>query len=320
MDETDRHQIMNRIKQYIIFSLMAFTWLSAGSKGSYAGGFLRMGSSARAMAMGSGFTAEIDKGFAAYHNPASLVFIQNRQLGFSHHFLPLSRRFMAANFATPLPPSASLGVAWVSAGTDQIDGRTSAGEHTQYLSTSEDVFIISFAQKILPWFSAGLNIKILKHQLPMNTMDLAGKGMGVDFGVFIHTEKGANLAFMVQDLNSRYQWKTDKIFERGKVYVEQFPTLYRVGTTFQYGKVYVAADGGMVMNGNELLGYSLRIGGEYPYLDHYFIRAGLGNGRMSVGVGVDWSLLKDNDGKLDYAFVFENPAGTAHIFTYAFSF
>jgi len=320
MDETDRHQIMNRIKQYIIFSLMAFTWLSAGSKGSYAGGFLRMGSSARAMAMGSGFTAEIDKGFAAYHTPASLVFIQNRQLGFRHHFLPLSRRFMAANFSTPLPPSASLGVAWVSAGTDQIDGRTSAGEHTQYLSTSEDAFIISFAQKILPWFSAGLNIKILKHQLPMNTMDLAGKGMGVDFGVFIHTEKGANLAFMVQDLNSRYQWKTDKIFERGKVYVEQFPTLYRVGTTFQYGKVYVATDGGMVMNGNELLGYSLRIGGEYPYLDHYFIRAGLGNGRMSVGVGVDWSLLKGNDGKLDYAFVFENPAGTAHIFTYAFSF
>jgi len=320
MDETDRYQIMNRIKQYIIFSLIAFTWLSAGSKGSYAGGFLRMGSSARAMAMGSGFTAEIDKGFAAYHNPASLVFIQNRQLGFNHHFLPLSRRFMAANFSTPLPPSASLGVAWVSAGTDQIDGRTSAGEHTQYLSTSEDAFIISFAQKILPWFSAGLNIKILKHQLPMNTMDLAGKGMGVDFGVFIHTEKGANLAFMVQDLNSRYQWKTDKIFERGKVYVEQFPTLYRVGTTFQYGKVYVATDGGMVMNGNELLGYSLRIGGEYPYLDHYFIRAGLGNGRMSVGVGVDWSLLKGNDGKLDYAFVFENPAGTAHIFTYAFSF
>jgi len=74
------------------------------------------------------------------------------------------------------------------------------------------------------------------------------------------------------------------------------------------------------MNGKELLGYTIRIGGEYPYMDHYFIRAGLGNGRMSVGVGVDWSLLKDNDAKLDYAFVFENPAGSAHIFTYAFTF
>ncbi|MDP6338747.1 MAG: hypothetical protein QF842_00270 [Candidatus Marinimicrobia bacterium] len=311
---------MQSLNRYIIFSLFALSICNAGEKGSYAGGFLRMGASARAMAMGSGFTAEIDAGFAAYHNPASLVFSNKRQLGFSHHFLPLERRFMAANFSAPLPPSASVGIAWVSAGTDKIDGRTGSGEHTQYLSTSEDAFMISFAQQILPWFSAGLNIKIIKHQLPMNTMDLAGKGMGMDFGVFIHTEKGANLAFMVQDLNSRYHWKTDKIFERGKEYVEQFPTLYRVGTTLNYGKVYLAADGGMVMNGKDLLGYTLRIGGEYPYLDHYFIRAGLGNGRMSVGVGVDWSLLKENDAKLDYAFVFENPAGAAHIFTYAFTF
>ncbi len=311
---------MNRINQYIIFVLSTFSLLNAGDKASFAGGFLRMGASARAMAMGSGFTAEIDAGFAAYHNPGSMVFTNKRQLGFSHHFLPLSRRFMAANFSIPIPPSAGLGIAWISAGTDKIDGRTSSGEHTQYLSTSEDAFMISFAQRILPWFSAGLNIKILKHQLPMNTMDLAGKGMGMDFGVFIRTEKGANLAFMVQDLNSRYHWKTDKIFERGKEYVEQFPTLYRAGTTFHYGKAYVAADGGMIMNGKELLGYTIRIGGEYPYMDHYFIRAGLGNGRMSVGVGLDWSLLKDNDAKLDYAFVFENPAGSAHIFTYAFTF
>ena len=311
---------MSRIYKYIIFILAAAALLNAGDKASFAGGFLRMGASARAMAMGSGFTAEIDAGFSAYHNPGSMVFTNKRQLGFSHHFLPLSRRFMAANISTPIPPSAGLGIAWISAGTDKIDGRTSSGEHTQYLSTSEDAFMISFAQRILPWFSAGLNIKILKHQLPMNTMDLAGKGMGMDFGVFIRTEKGANLAFMVQDLNSRYHWKTDKIFERGKEYVEQFPTIYRAGTTFHYGKVYVAADGGMIMNGKELLGYTIRIGGEYPYMDHYFIRAGLGNGRMSVGVGVDWSLLKDNDAKLDYAFVFENPAGTAHIFTYAFTF
>ena len=294
---------MNRINQYIISVLSAFSLLNAGDKASFAGGFLRMGASARAMAMGSGFTAEIDAGFAAYHNPGSIVFTNKRQLGFSHHFLPLSRRFMAANFSTLIPPSAGLGIAWISAGTDKIDGRTSSGEHTQYLSTSEDAFIISFAQQILPWFSAGLNVKILKHQLPMNTMDLSGKGIGMDFGVFIRTEKGANLAFMVQDLNSRYHWKTDKIFERGKEYVEQFPTFYRAGTTFHYGKAYVAADGGMIMNGKELLGYTIRIGGEYPYMDHYFIRAGLGNGRMSVGVGVDWSLLKDNDAKLDLSLI-----------------
>ena len=312
--------MMAKFKPYIIILLIGTSFLSARNYASYAGGFLRMGSSARAMAMGSGFSAEIDPGFAAYHNPASMVYLSKRQLGFSHHFLPLDRRFMAANVSFPIPPSASLGLAWISAGVDKIDGRSTVGEHTQYLSTSEDAFIISFAQRILPWFSVGLNIKILNHQLPMNTMNLAGNGMGMDFGIFINSENGPNLAFMIQDLSSRYQWKTEKVFERGKVYIEQFPTLYRLGSNYTYKNVYLTGDAGMAMNGNELLGYTFRIGGEYPYLDHYYIRGGLGNGRMSVGVGLDWSLLKDKDGRLDYAFVFENPAGAAHIFTYAFSF
>ena len=137
--------------------------------------------------------------------------------------------------------------------------------------------MISFSQQIFSWISAGLNVKVLKHQLPMNTMDVAGKGVGMDFGVFVRTKAGSNLAFMVQDLNSRYHWKTNKIFEKGKEYIEQFPTLYRIGTTFNYNNFYVTADGGMIMSGNENIGYTLRIG-------------------------------------------FENPAGLAHVFTYAFSF
>ena len=319
MDKISRDQVMRLLKIYIIY-LILLSFVFAQDYASFAGSFLRMGSSARSMGMGSAFTAEIDEGFAAYHNPASMVFLEKRQVGFNHHFLPLDRRLTTTNISMPLPPTASLGISWISAGVDKIDGRTSAGEHTQYLSTSEDAMMISFAQQIMPWFSAGLNVKILKHQLPMNTMDVAGKGIGMDFGVFIRTKSGANLAFMVQDLNSRYHWKTDKVFERGKEYVEQFPTLYRAGTTFNYNKFYVTADGGIIMNGNESLGYTLRVGTEYSYLDNYYFRAGLGNRRMSVGFGIDWSFLKDDDARLDYAFVFENPAGAAHVFTYAFSF
>lgn len=307
-------------KPKIIYLILALTFINGQSYASLAGSFLRMGSSARSMAMGSAFTAEIDPGFAAYHNPASMVFLERRQLGFSHHLLPLDRRFTATNFSIPLPPTASLGVAWISAGVDKIDGRTGAGQHTQYLSTSEDAFMVSFAQQLFPWFSAGINVKILRHQLPINEVDLSGKGIGMDFGIFVKTNSGANLAFMIQDLNSRYQWKTDKIFEKGKVYAEQFPTIYRLGTTLQYNEFYVTADGGILMNGSETVGYTVRLGTEYQYLDNYYFRAGLGNRRMSVGVGLDWSFIKENNARLDYAFVFENPAGAAHIFTYAISF
>jgi len=307
-------------KPKIIYLILALTFINGQSYASFAGSFLRMGSSARSMAMGSAFTAEIDPGFAAYHNPASMVFLERRQLGFSHHLLPLHRRFTATNFSIPLPPTASLGVAWISAGVDKIDGRTGAGQHTQYLSTSEDAFMVSFAQQLFPWFSAGINVKILRHQLPINEVDLSGKGIGMDFGIFVKTNSGANLAFMIQDLNSRYQWKTDKIFEKGKVYAEQFPTIYRLGTTLQYNEFYVTADGGILMNASETVGYTVRLGTEYQYLDNYYFRAGLGNRRMSVGVGLDWSFIKENNARLDYAFVFENPAGAAHIFTYAISF
>ena len=307
-------------KPKIIYLILALTFINGQSYASFAGSFLRMGSSARSMAMGSAFTAEIDPGFAAYHNPASMVFLERRQLGFSHHLLPLDRRFTATNFSIPLPPTASLGVAWISAGVDKIDGRTGAGQHTQYLSTSEDAFMVSFAQQLFPWFSAGINVKILRHQLPINEVDLSGKGIGMDFGIFVKTNSGANLAFMIKDLNSRYQWKTDKIFEKGKVYAEQFPTIYRLGTTLQYNEFYVTADGGILMNASETVGYTVRLGTEYQYLDNYYFRAGLGNRRMSVGVGLDWSFIKENNARLDYAFVFENPAGAAHIFTYAISF
>jgi hypothetical protein len=311
---------MNLKGHLLVCLLLGSAILHGRDFAAFPGGFLRMGSSARSMAMGSAFTAEIDQGFAAYHNPAALGFQTHRSLGFAHHFLPLDRRFTATSFATNLPPNAGLGVAWVSAGTNQIDGRTSSGEHTQYLSTSEDAIFFTFAQRLLPWFSVGINVKILNHQLPMNNSSLAGRGTGVDIGVFVKTKKGSNLAFMVQDLNSSYQWNTGKVFDRGRVYVEHFPTIYRLGTTFRYEGVYVTMDGGWITENQSILGYTFRVGGEYTFRDHYYLRAGLGNQRMAVGVGLNWSFLKQNDARLDYAFVLETPAGVAHVFTYAFHF
>ena len=149
MDKINCNKMTRHFKIQILFLLLSLGWINGQSYASFAGSFLRMGSSARSMAMGSAFTAEIDQGFAAYHNPASMVFLSKRQMGFSHHLLPLDRRFTATNFSTPLPPGASLGLAWISAGVDKIDGRTGSGQHTQYLSTSEDAFMISFAQKLL---------------------------------------------------------------------------------------------------------------------------------------------------------------------------
>ena len=74
MDQISRDQVMRLLKIYIIY-LILLSFVLAQDYASFAGSFLRMGSSARSMGMGSAFTAEIDEGFAAYHNPASMVFL-----------------------------------------------------------------------------------------------------------------------------------------------------------------------------------------------------------------------------------------------------
>lgn len=304
----------------LLFLLGISALLTAGEQARFAGSFLRLGTTARSQAMGGAFTAELDRSFTAYHNPAGVAFLESRRIGFTHHFLPLNRRLSATSFATGLAPTAGLGVAWVSAGVDRIDGRNDAGEHTQYLSTREDAIYFSFAQRLNPRFSLGVSVKILYQQLPLNSSQVGGKGVGFDVGLMFRPERGAVLALMAQDLGSNYQWKTDKVLDKGGIYRESFPTRYRLGTAFDYRDVRVVADLGLVRGAREVLGYSLRVGTEYRYREHYYLRGGFGNARLAFGGGINWSFRDRNDAVLDYAFVLEAPAGGAHVFTYAWRF
>ena len=291
---------------------------------SYSGSFLRMGTSARSLAMGSGFTAEIDQGFTAYHNPAGVAFLNKKQIAFSYHALNLDRRLMMSSISTGLPPTAGLGVAWVSSGVDNIQGRSTAGYKTQILSTSEDAIFISFAQRITPWLALGINVKILNHQLPMNESQLAGNGTGFDIGFMVLPEEKLHFAFVIQDLNTNYQWNTGQVFEgQGRNYKESFPTMYRFGTTLTYNKIYIAGDIGVVANQDDILGTTIRFGGEYRFMENYFLRGGFGNSRFSVGAGMNFTFLKLNDAFFDYAVVIEPHSvsqGMIHVFTYAFNF
>ena len=308
--------------KYLIIIITSLSF--AADYAGYSGAFLRMGTSARSLAMGSGFTAEIDQGFSAYHNPASVAFLNKRQLAFSHHALNLDRRLMMSSISTGIPPTAGLGVAWVSSGVDNIQGRSTSGYKTQILSTSEDAIFISFAQRITPWLALGINVKILSHQLPMNESQLAGKGTGFDIGFMVLPEEKLRFAFMIQDLNTNYQWNTGQVFEgEGRIYKESFPTMYRLGTTFTFQRIYFVGDIGVVANQDDILGMTMRFGGEYHISENYFIRGGFGNSRFSLGAGFNFTFLNLNDAFFDYAVVIEPHSasqGMIHVFTYAFNF
>ena len=308
---------MKKILQAIFF----FSLIIAQDWGGQSGGFLRMGMTARSLAMGGGFTAELDQSFSTFHNPAWAAFLVDRQLGSSYTNLTMDRRLAATSFAMPIPPTAGIGVAWVFAGVNNIQGRYSTGMRSSEMQTGENALMITFAQRVVPWISVGANFKLLKYDLPVTESDqLSGSGIGFDIGILIKTGKYNILGIMIQDLSSNYQWDTNEVFTQGGPYKDEFPTIYKIGSRFNNKGLVIVGDIGVITDHENYTGLLPRIGIEYGFLDQYLFRGGYGNGRMAFGAGYEYGLFKTGDSHIDYAFSMDWVSQTAHTISYAFNF
>ena len=305
----------------IIIILVLLSYAGAQDWGGQSGGFLRMGITARSIAMGGGFTAELDQSFATFHNPAWAAFLIHRQLGSSYTNLTMDRRLAATSFATSLPPTAGVGVAWVFAGVNDIQGRYSTGMKSSKMQTGENALMITFAQRIVPWISIGANFKLLRYDLPITESDqISGSGIGFDIGLLIKAGTYSTLGIMVQDLSSNYQWNTNEIYTQGGPYKDEFPTIYRIGSRFNNKGLIIIGDVGVITDHNTYTGFLPRLGVEYGFLDQYYFRGGYGNDRMAFGIGYEYGLFKPRDSHIDYAFSMDWVSQTAHTISYAFSF
>ena len=305
----------------IIIILVLLSYAGAQDWGGQSGGFLRMGITARSIAMGGGVTAELDQSFATFHNPAWAAFLIHRQLGSSYTNLTMDRRLAATSFATSIPPTAGIGVAWVFAGVNDIQGRYSTGMKSSKMQTGENALMITFAQRIVPWISVGANFKLLRYDLPITESDqISGSGIGFDIGLLIKAGTYSTLGIMVQDLSSNYQWNTNEIYTQGGPYKDEFPTIYRIGSRYNNKGLIIIGDVGVITDHNRYIGFLPRLGVEYGFLDQYYFRGGYGNGRMAFGIGYEYGLFKPRDSHIDYAFSMDWVSQIAHTISYAFSF
>ena len=285
------------------------------------GGFLRMGITARSISMGGGFTAELDQSFVQFHNPAWVAFLTKRYFGSSFNNLSLDRRIAATNISSFLPPTAGVGVSWINAGVTDIQGRTSSGEKSSVMQTSENILMVTFAQRIQPWLSVGANFKILKYDLPITTSDqVSGSGIGFDLGFLVKSNEYITYGLVVQDLSSNYQWDTNAIFTQGGPYKDEFPVVYRLGSRFSNKGLKIIGDAGFITNHKTYFKFLPRFGVEYGLIEKYFFRGGYGNGRTAFGVGYQYALFSDNDSQIDYAFSLDWAVQTCHTISYAFNF
>ena len=94
----------------------------------FPGSFMRMGTTARAVSLGSALTADFHHGLTGVYNPAGTAFLEQRHGTAGHQILSLDRQLSCVGITMKLPPTAGIGIAWIHAGVNHIEERNSLGE------------------------------------------------------------------------------------------------------------------------------------------------------------------------------------------------
>jgi len=327
---------MNNSKTLIvllIFFLFTQVQTVSANDGVLAGAFMRMGLGARATAMGNAHTGVAEGAVAAYYNPAGIPFMETRQVMLSYRFLSLDRNFNYIGFATGIRPKAEddestelalnggLALSWIHAGVDNIDGRDFAGNHYQDFSNSEHAFALSFAvMPIKNVLAIGLTGKVLYNRFPNmgdNDATISDTGLGVDLGILFKPMPFLSVGFAVKDINAKYNWKTEKLWEKDIDKIDRFPRAYRGGIALRYPYpcLLLALD----IEKNEEQDMKYFVGMEALFMDKFATRAGLNNGSLTLGGGYLFELF-NRPVQIQYAFVTKKyDVASEHIFSWVFN-
>lgn len=320
-------------KCILLFFFISAQLMASEGDGGYAGAFLRMGIGARAKALGNAFSAISDDAFAAVYNPASLPFFKNRHVAVSFAFMPLDRTINYVGYAMPLQPKratdaeedvpmrAGIGVAWINAGVNNIDGRDFSGNHIGEFSYSDNAFFLSFALSPRRNLSFGVNGKILYCRFPGLNNDqsaLTSAGFGIDLGLFYQPFPDLTLGLVSRDQISKNTWNTEKLWERGTSVVDRYPKRIHLAASYRTPYKWLLICG--EVEDSKEMNPRYHFGVEAIYLDIGALRVGLDHDHVTFGVGIEAKLLGKSLA-MNYAYVAPTVAPSAdHIFSWQFAF
>jgi len=301
--------------------------------GGYAGIGFRYGSNAREFALAGALIADKTPGFYPFSNPALLQFTRSNHIGISLQNMSLDRSIQSFSYARRLPPSAGVGLAVLSAGTKNILGRNTMNEETEYFSSQEKEFIISFGVAIGSRLALGINIKAVFATIDT---DYKGNGISGDIGTIYKINRRFLLGGIIRNLNASYNWKLN-IGEDERSYEEQFPQIITFGAAYSGMKVTTLffQEDIMITPGDDV-NYRSRFGSEFKLSNKVKIRWGAKqswgtlpagtkldglNIKPSFGVGVPIKVWKRQYIDLDYALDLGSVGeGVSHLFSFSLAF
>ena len=289
----------------------AYSAESAGQAGAY----LKMGVGARALGMGSAFTAVANDSTAAFWNPAGLAKLKKHEASFMHANLTDDRDYNFFNYAHVLKGkdgknNGTLALSHISFG---IDGIPETKEHLDentgemipntdgngnviiysYFEDKETNTFVSYGRALSDKFYAGLNLKYLKHSL----FDKKADAMGLDFGLMYDWNDKTTVGLSVRDIGESMDWNT----EAGTK--DDVPVTTTLGIAHQCNnKLLLAAD----LNKVDDMDVKFFCGAEYQIHDNVTLRVGSHDSDLTLGAS-----FKLDTWRFDYSYA-DEILGDAH--------
>jgi hypothetical protein len=256
------------------------------------GAFSRMGFGARGIGIGNAMSSVTEGNLVSYYNPALSAFQENNSVQTSYTFLSLDRSLNFLNFTrrfdfysskdslqNPRKPRSSAGISFglINSGVGKIDGRDNQGFKTEELSTSENQFFLGLSNKFSEKLALGIALKIFYYKL---YEDVSSSGFGVDLGLLYKINDQFNLAFVVQDINSRYKWDTEPIYgQEGRNTLDKFPRLIKFGLSYKNNELGLLSS--IEFENSNAESNIIRAGVEYNLIEMFFLRGGIDQFNLS---------------------------------------
>ncbi len=251
--------------------------------------FLRIGLSARIVAIGNAATGIPNSPFAVYWNPSALGTIKDIQLETTVSKLSHDRNLYALGIATPLSSNITFGLNWVNFRVGNIEARENNTEDPDFVFNSYYNYIaLGMSVKLLDNLYVGNSIKYISFDLGTDRVN----SFGIDLGLF-YSMYNFNAGIMLQDINSYYKLSDDTI--------KRFDAVLRTGISYKYNNVKLILDTEKIDRSHD--SFKINGGIEVTLADILHLRTGLYDGKtIALGAGIDLMTKGNIDIGISYAY------------------
>ncbi|MFC1521731.1 PorV/PorQ family protein [Elusimicrobiota bacterium] len=265
--------------------------------------FLKIAPGARAVSMGSAFTALSNDISALHFNPAGLNSLAGKEVGLMHAQLYLDTNFDFIGYAHPINRNNTLGFGAVSLSQGTIEGRGDNRERVSGFTASDYAFTMSYSRSMADALSAGASFKIIKSQIANATAN----GFAMDLGTIWNTPLN-NLAMglTARNLGPKMKFYDEPynlplVFSAGAAYavplgislavdVSHMP--YENKQSISFGTEYMASPN-VALRAGYLLPLAAQLGNKTNIPTNSFAPKGLdfGFGLNAFGTRMDYAIV-----------------------------